>query len=554
MIDKPDLVAQLYRTDWTRLRLSATISWRRDRLVYQQLQRRMLMGHRELLGFSGPPSHWPPDDEPESATRWATKQRVLVAPGGRYRVMTGDQLTAVCDGESRWEIDSYNDSDTDTAERSPAGRTPGSEFSGLLTPQWLIAYYDLEIRAETTVGGRSVIGVAATPRSLNLQVGTDRYRLLDRIDVLIDAEFGFIVRSEQIFAGQTVEVAELTDLVIDPPQIYNPPLAADPRLFQPPPGMPSQADLDDAAEPEYEAAADRGPDGLGWQAATTAAGLAASAMGFAVRHAPRHAPRRDPDDAEATMPTDAVLTDAVLDDRLSDSLSVELINLLHRTGLPPQEFAAELHRWADGQPMVDGIRAIRAASTLLNGLLGPDALWQAISERESGDTTHWSGRLRVAMPGRYRLDYLTGNWERRHRSVACDGEQTTTGYDNRVVTGPARQVEPAIGTLIDPAWLLDGWQLSAAGEVTAPDLVLRITAGDPYRAAAGHSRRQDQHRRGTRPGGVPDRARARHANRCQLRRPLRPPGPASASEQSGQRGDSRRGRRRARCRRSHRLA
>lgn len=254
------------------------------------------------------------------------------------------------------------------------------------------------------------------------------------------------------------------------------------------------------------------------------------------------------------MPTDAVLTDAVLDDRLSDSLSVELINLLHRTGLPPQEFAAELHRWADGQPMVDGIRAIRAASTLLNGLLGPDALWQAISERESGDTTHWSGRLRVAMPGRYRLDYLTGNWERRHRSVACDGEQTTTGYDNRVVTGPARQVEPAIGTLIDPAWLLDGWQLSAAGEVTAPDLVLRITAGDPYRAAAGHSRRQDQHRRGTRPGGVPDRARARHANRCQLRRPLRPPGPASASEQSGQRGDSRRGRRRARCRRSHRLA
>jgi len=46
--------------------------------------------------------------------------------------------------------------------------------------------------------------------------------------VLVDTALGIIVRSEQIFAGQTLEVAELTDLVIDPPQIHNPPLAPDP--------------------------------------------------------------------------------------------------------------------------------------------------------------------------------------------------------------------------------------------------------------------------------------------------------------------------------------
>ena len=59
---------------------------------------------------------------------------------------------------------------------------------------------------------------------------------------------GIIVRSEQIFAGQTLEVAELTDLVIDPP-IHNPPLAPDPSLFRPPPGMSGESGPDDEDEP-----------------------------------------------------------------------------------------------------------------------------------------------------------------------------------------------------------------------------------------------------------------------------------------------------------------
>jgi len=134
--------------------------------------------------------------------------------------------------------------------------------------------------------------VLASPRAVTFRPSMDNYHLLDRVDVLVDAELGILLRSEQVFRGQTLELSQLHDLVIDPPQ------AADAGLFAPPPGMPVQA----GPEPETFV-----PDGRGWQAAAAAAGLAAAAMGFAARHAPRRAPRHVPGDTEAAMPQDARL-------------------------------------------------------------------------------------------------------------------------------------------------------------------------------------------------------------------------------------------------------
>ena len=475
MSSKPDLVAQLYRVDWTRLSLAATITWRRDHALSQQLWQRR-MDQRWPLSPARPPIRWSIDDDPDVAAADAIERRILVAPGGRYRVLADDNLTTVCDGEYRWDIDG------NTADRGPAGLSPSAAFGGLLTPRWLIAYYDLEILAETGRGGRPAYQIVATPRALELQRGHGRYHLLDRIDVLVDTALGIIVRSEQIFAGQTLEVAELTDLVIDPPQIHNPPLAPDPSLFRPPPGMSgeSEPDDDEPDESDDDDAAAAGPDGPGWHVATAVAGLAASAMGFAVRHAPGRTPQPDPADAEAAMPADDFDSSA---EGTEVPISDELVNILHRTGRPPQSFTAELHRWVDGQAGFDGVQTFRSAAEPLGGLLGPDALWQALGERDFG-STHWIARLRLAMPGRYRLDFLTGNC-RPYRAIACDGTQSTTGYNDKVVTGPVTQPEPDIRAIADPAWLLDRWQLSAAGEVTvAGRRGLRVIARAPEETRA----------------------------------------------------------------------
>lgn len=118
------------------------------------------------------------------------------------------------------------------------------------------------------------------------------WHLLDRVEVLVDAELGILLRSEQIFEGLTREVAELRDLAIDPPE------GTEPGLFAPPPGLPVTDD---------RWADDCQPSGLGWQVAGTAASLTASAMGFAIRHAPRRQttwPSGD-DEPESTSETGA---------------------------------------------------------------------------------------------------------------------------------------------------------------------------------------------------------------------------------------------------------
>jgi len=71
------------------------------------------------------------------------------------------------------------------------------------------------------------------------------------------------------------------------------------------------------------------------------------------------------------------------------------------------------------------------------------------------------------MPGRYRIDYLVDDRSGQPRAIACDGERLRKLYHNRLVTAPPRLLAPAFARLIDPAWLLEHWQLSAAGEALA---------------------------------------------------------------------------------------
>lgn len=475
MTPLPDLVALLYRADWTQLCLSARVTSRRDRAVDGQLRRRVAAQLTEVLG-TGPYIRWPAGSEPESGWQ-ESERRVLLAPGGRYRITQGadDGRITICDGEFCWEI--YEG----IAHRCP-WKGPGSALHGLVTPQWLIAYYNLEITGETAIGRRSAHQVSASQRAVCFPLDGGNYHLLDGVRATVDAELGILLSSEQLFGGQTLELAELDEVIIDPAE------AGDPAMFAPPAGLPVE---DDWELGPFE------PQGRGWQAASTAAGLAASAMGFAVRHAPRREPARTPGDAESAMPADAesgpasraapgASSGAAPDAAPGASpgggqpLSDELVNLLHRTGRPAQDFTAELHQWVDEEAVVRGVQAIRPLLPLA-GMLGPDALWDALRARgQKAGSGHKTARLSVGVPGRYRIDYLTGDWGKKYKAIACDGEHTRKLYDDRVATGPAGPIQKELAGLVDPAWLLSTWKLAAAGEVSvAGRRGVRIVAEAP---------------------------------------------------------------------------
>jgi hypothetical protein len=102
----------------------------------------------------------------------------------------------------------------------------------------------------------------------------------------------------------------------------------------------------------------------------------------------------------------------------------------------------------------------------LEGIFGPDALWEAVGERMGDYGGHRVARLRVRAPDRYRVDYLSGDWDKRYASIACDGEHTSKLFTDRVATGPATPPEPDLAALLDPAWLLSGWRLLSSSPVT----------------------------------------------------------------------------------------
>jgi hypothetical protein len=177
VITLPELVALLYQADWKRLSLLARISWARDHEADRQfrqrsesdLQRRTWTAVTRLTGMRDP-------DEP-SPSSLEQESRVLLAPGGRFRVeaVADGSVAAVGDGERRWALIA------DRALRRP-GEGPGGTLHGLLTPQWLLARYDLQVTGQADVAGRPVHQVTATPRRVSRPLA-DRFDRLDRVDV-----------------------------------------------------------------------------------------------------------------------------------------------------------------------------------------------------------------------------------------------------------------------------------------------------------------------------------------------------------------------------------
>jgi outer membrane lipoprotein-sorting protein len=429
-IDLAELVILLYRADWTRLSLSAVVHARHD------LAPRGRMSNVQATG------------EPDVITGG----RVLIAPGGRCRLElarpdedrgAGDdrpRLT-VCDGESQWEVGD------DAATREEA-HDPPYPLADLLIPSRLLTEFDLELAGTAVAGGRVAYRVMITPRAARSGRGVIRDRHPDRGSALVDAELGILLSYEETFDGQPLKFAELTDLLLDPPA------AAEPGQFLPPPGMPAR----DGGPPQ-----DRGHPlpGVVSQAAGLVAAPVAAAIGFAARHLVRSSPGPSAQAAdEAGIPVLPRATDRARLTPLTD----DLVNLLYRTGLPPQVFTATAHERTDGAGITRMVAALRAdLPSAIDGIFGPDQLWSAFGQ-QIPERIYEISRLTVAMPGRYRIDHLAGGQPTRPQTIACDGERLWKVYPNRVATGPPQPLYLDFGRLADQSCLLSGCELTAGGE------------------------------------------------------------------------------------------
>ena len=441
LTDPSSLILLLYRADWTRRCLSAEIA----SLV--KLPRMVRMGPGE--------GRWRLADEedegdgedprgPLPRSRDAV-QRLLVAPGGRYRIediSSGpNRCLAVSDGETCWRV--MNDQ-----VHVDHYHGLNSELIELLDPSWLLSHFDLELAGAAEAAGRPACRVAATPRQLAEGPRAVRYHLFDRIDVLADAELGILLRREAFSGAKPVELMEVRSLTLDPAE------ADDPAQFRPPPSLPVAEDSA-GSESFFDTS------GPGWSVVKTGARAAGAVLTFAVRHV-GGGPATTPAEAVPPMPEPGQPPGAGDAAPLSD----DLINLLHRTGLPPQRFAAGVRKWTDEERVFHGVAERRATlPRSLSGIFGPDGLWEAMADRQhqrSAPPKFQTARFRLAMPGRYRIDFLTGDWQQR--VSACDGERVWTAFSNRVVSQPAEPLRDEWARLADPAWLLgSGWQLTAGG-------------------------------------------------------------------------------------------
>jgi outer membrane lipoprotein-sorting protein len=445
VISEDALIVLLYRADWTRLSLSAQLN--RTRKDWQH------------------PS-------PVADLPWAWSGigpgSLLIAPGGRYRIEAttagGRRTVEGSDGERAWLLAEPGTGETKSGgEQDDAGAgfhlfgRPEPPAWTLTCPAWLLDQFELAPGETVTRGGRTAHLAVATPSPGRSKPPLGPIARPDRIEVAVDAELGILLRCEQLTGGEPVRLDELTDVRLDPPE------AADPAQFTPPPG----------------ATVSRGGpilSGPGWRIVSAAAGLAGTGLGFAIRHAPHRPP--SPAGGEAAMPRDDLASGAG-QPGAQEPVSDDLLGLLSRAGRDLPGLTAELHRWEDPAMVTEKLRSAWDAGGLA-ALRVPGA--GPVADAVSGHlpVTHRVARILIAPHGRYRIDYLSG-WPRRNpRAIACDGRQRWRLYGDHLYVGAVAPLpDDAIG-LLDPSWLL-GWQLSGGTEtVVSGRRGLRIEmAGTP---------------------------------------------------------------------------
>jgi outer membrane lipoprotein-sorting protein len=442
MAGLPEVIGLLYRADWTRLSLSAELRSETDR----EPPPRPLRGSRSRWYRA-----WPGQRQDDG--RYLRRGVLLIGPGGRWR------LECPVPGRgAEGEAAEGNDGERGWSWRPPevGGPPPLPVKVGvaypplpeLFCPSGLLGGFALEVLGPVTVAGRDAIAVAATPRRDVLGSGSAE-RPYDRIEVAVDAELGILLRRIETSGGELVTLTELTDVMMNPPE------AADPARFAPPPGS-HRGEI----QGENRAATFSGP---GWAAAD----LAAGGLGALLRHAPHLLGHSAADEQPEAMPSP---DPAPLEPADGSPPPDEVLDLLYRSG-EPRDLGATARRWLDvfamAAPAPEGFRA--AGRGGLADLLDAMTRGTHVARTEA--------RLRVSGPDRYRLDFSSRPRRIDFTTIACDGERRWVVYQDRIMVGPAAPLRDDIAFLADSCWLLRR-RLSGGAELTyrgRPARQLRVT-------------------------------------------------------------------------------
>ena len=465
MAGLPEVIGLLYRADWTRLSLSAEVRFEQDGDLARRREVAVRAESMRRLGFRPGPHGSPvteqePEDERGGYHRW--RAALLIAPGRLYRLEYegdhGGQADGT-DGEQAWTL-----RPPDPPPLPPLGFevVSGLPVPALFRPAGLLVGFTLDMGGPVTACGREAIAVTAVPRHGAVGSGTDlRPPACDRVELIVDAETGILLRREETFEGQALTLFELTTVTMSPPE------ADDPARFAPPAGSRPVRDPEDAP----------GRSGLGWQVAANAAGLAAGGLGAWLRLAP-HLPGHRPAAEASFMAAVPSPEPGPLDPGDGPLPSDDLLGLLYRSGQydgdDPQVRGAAVRRWNDTKAVLGQVPGTFRAA----GHGGVGYLLDAMSSKETVTLT--AGQLRIGGPELYYLDY--SSWQGRPGPLvmACDGEQYWGIHENRARVGPARPMAGAIASLVGSSWLL-GERLSGGVEITyhgRRGYHLRVTRGD----------------------------------------------------------------------------
>jgi hypothetical protein len=457
MADEPDLVALLYRADWTRLSLSAEVHEVEDLALRTEMLKPAHPWFPTVIGDM-------------TAGDWATHEyraRLRVAPVGRYRV---DILPV--------ESADENPADRDRVLRTRYGTRPGlpPPYPELLRPSRILNAFLLELTERIEIAGREALCVVATPAQ-GVWLAAESKRA-ERIEVIADAETGILLRFEEFFQGRSVQLRELIEVTFEPADEFQ---------------VPDDAD-DDGEDAGNQSAPFSGPQ---WKTARTAVRAFRTAvntlgpvLGPAIKYAP--APRRpgdsDDDDQEATMPA----TGKRFDPAVSGSApGNEVLHAFYRSGRAA--FSGTLHTWLDGVAFGEQARSW----TDDHGWGGIGSLAGAVTDRVG--SVHEVTRVMLAGDGRYRLEFLRSHRRNGPRAVVSDGIRRWREYNDRAIVGPPLQLAQeftlghGVAEMVDTAVLLAshvsnveetavggrrGFALRVVADTPSSDVVSRLQDSD----------------------------------------------------------------------------
>jgi len=278
----------------------------------------------------------------------------------------------------------------------------GGELS--LRPAWLLSGYRLRIGDQVEIAGRDGWEVTATPRP----VANERAPL-DRVDTVVDAEIGILLRCAEIWDGQPLGITELSDVRVRD-------LAGSRRK--------------DDTRKSFPGAV----EGLG--GFVTAADVAAEGLSVLLRHSGKEWPG-----LRSPMPTAPPSATGA-------AIGPEQLVTLSDSG--ERNFSAIVHQWTDSA-MLSGPMRTAADKAEMGGL---DSLAQATDSKIG--TRYTVTGLQYGGPLRYRVDYREGAKPNSPDAIACDGTQLRRFFPGKIVVWPGQQVlQQELLDLADTAWLLD---------------------------------------------------------------------------------------------------